>query len=163
MGYTLTIGNARVESGCDYGELWAKWSVDGATHPDAPTFPNDSMTGNSNQRSPSYSGWADFARDAGLERFFFDKEGGILRSHPGCVPLTQAHHTEVLAALQRCQALSKKPPGFAGDHVFNPETHQWEPSAEQDRYDHTLARLIWTEWWIRWALENCETPAFENT
>ena len=163
MGYTLSIGNAKVESGNEYGELWARWTVDNATHPNAPTFPNDDMTGNGNHRSPGYSGWRDFARATGLEPFFYDEGEGLLARHPGCVPLTEAHHSEVLAALQRWQSKADKPPGFAGMDTFNKETQQWEPSADAGRYDHTLARLMWLEWWMRWALDNCETPAFENT
>lgn len=163
MGYTLRIGNAKVESGDNYGQLWAHWTVEGTTHPDAPVFPNDGMTGNSNQRSPSYSTWTDFAYSTGLERLFYDKDAGLLANHPGCVPLTEAHHAEVLAALQRWRAKSDKPPGFAGPDKFNKDTQQWEPSPDEGRYDHTLARLMWAEWWIQWALDNCETPAFENT
>lgn len=163
MGYTLSIGNATVESGNDDGELWTRWTVAGATHPDAPVFPNDELTGNSNVRSPSYTGWHDFARDTGLDRMFYDKDEGMLKNHPGCVPLVEADHTDVLAALQRWKAKADKPPGFAGLDKFNEETQKWEPSADEGRYDHTLARLMWLEWWIRWALDNCATPAFENT
>jgi hypothetical protein len=162
MGYTLSIGNAKVESGNEYGELWARWSVEAATHPDAPTFPNDDMTGNGNHRSPSYSAWAEFARNTGLETLFFDKDAGLIAKHPGCVPLTEAHHTEVLAALNRWRATAEKPPGFSGIGALNEKTRQWE-TPDQGRYDHTLARLLWVEWWMRWALQNCETPAFENT
>jgi len=28
--------------------------------------------------------------------------------------------------------------------------------------DATLARLTWLEFWIRWALDNCEHPAIYN-
>jgi hypothetical protein len=63
MGYSITIGNAKPEFNKDDGELWARWTVDGLTLPDAPTFPHDEVTGNSNGRSPSYSGWADFCRE----------------------------------------------------------------------------------------------------
>lgn len=78
MGYTIRIGNAKPEFNKDDGELWARWSVDGKTLPDAPTFPHDEMTGNSNSRSPSYSGWADFCRAIGLHDMFLEKWEGLM-------------------------------------------------------------------------------------
>ena len=164
MGYTLTIGNAKVTSGIDYGEMWARWEVEGATHPDAPVFPHDAMTGNSNQRSPSYTAWRDLAGGTGLVKLFYggDGEDGLLANHPGCAPLTEAHHAEVLAALQRRQARATKPPGFGGEGTFSHETRQWVPHPDTGRYDANLARLLWLAWWMRWALDNCETPAFQN-
>lgn len=114
MGYTLSIGNAKVKSGKEFGELWARWTVEDTTHPEAPTFPNDTMTGNSNSRSPSYSAWYDFALCTGLERLFFDEDEGLMAQPPGCVLLTEAHHTEVLAALQRWQDSADKPPRLCG-------------------------------------------------
>lgn len=165
MGYTLSIGNAKVTSGSDYNELWARWDVEGTTHPDAPVFPNDAMTGNSNMRSPCYSTWHELAQEAGLQKLFYgnDEEDGLLQHHPGCAPLTEAHHTEVLAALARWQAKATKPPGFDNImHIYDIEKKEWISEGEV-LHDSMLARLIWTEWWMRWALDNCETPAFENS
>ena len=110
MGYSIRIGNAKPEWSKDDGELWARWSVDPKALDDAPTFPNDEMTGNGNCRSPSYSGWAYFCRDAGIYDLFLEKWEGLMSPHPS-----------------------------------------------------TLARLIWLEFWMRWALKNCETPAIENS
>ena len=31
------------------------------------------------------------------------------------------------------------------------------------RYDYHLARLIWLEYWMQWAVKNCDTPAIWNT
>lgn len=163
MGYNLTIGNAVPEFSKDYGELSARWVVPFVKLPDAPTFPNDDLTVNSNGRSPSYIGWSDFCDEVGLKRLFYDESDGLLRPHPGCKLLTVAHHTEVLAALQRRQTISARPPGFPGESTYNKETQTWEPPPDADKYDPQLARLLWLEWWMRWALANCETPAFENT
>jgi hypothetical protein len=58
---------------------------------------------------------------------------------------------EVSLALERRQKKSTLPPGFEGWGYEGPA-----------RYDYMLARLIWLDWWMRWALENCETPAIEN-
>lgn len=152
MGYSITIGNAKPEWSKSDGELWARWSVDRKALPDAPTFPHDEMTGSGNCRSPSYSGWAEFCRAAGLYDLFLEKWEGLMCEHPGCKMIEKEHLLQVQAALEKWKRVATKPPGFEG---WNGE--------DSDKYDHTLARLIWLEFWMRWALENCETPAIENT
>jgi hypothetical protein len=153
MGYTFTIGNASPKfSKDDFPYLSARWEVEGATHPDAPVFPNDEMTGNSNSRSPSYTVWSDFARETGLYQFFYDDRGHLNAVHPGCIGLTKEDADLISAALARYQVSALLPPGFEG----------WDYNGPA-RYDYHLARLIWLDWWVRWAVENCETPAMENT
>lgn len=162
MGYTFTIGNAVPRHSKDHGELYAGWEVEGATHPDAPTFPNDDMTGNSNSRSPSYTAWHDFCRQAGIFSVFYDDRGHLHAGHPGCVMIAPDELTEVQMALERYRTKATLPPGFSGWGVFNKETRAWD-NPDEGKYDACLARLIWLEWWMRWALENCETPAIQNT
>jgi hypothetical protein len=152
MGYNITIGNAVPEFRKEDGELYAAWVVNHAESDDAPTFPHDEVTGKSNSRSPSYSGWSDFCAEAGLEDMWYHDYSGFLRKHPGCFPLEKHHHTAVKAALERWQTKATKPPGFAG----------WSDE-DKGKYDPILARLIWLEWWMAWALESCETPAVWNT
>lgn len=152
MGYTIKIGNAVPEFGNEeYGELWARWAVESASFEHAPTFINDEMTGNSNSRSPSYSGWAEFARAVGLHDFFFEDYEGLMANHPGCEKITQKHLDTVQTALVKYTASTDKKPGFIG----------WD-GTDTGEYDGNFARLIWLEWWMRWALANCETPAIEN-
>lgn len=162
MGYTFTIGNATPEFSKDDGYLSARWVVDGATHPEAPTFPNDGMTGNSNSRSPSYSVWHDFCRAAGIYEVFYDDRGRLNAGHPGCVMVTAEDLTRVREAREIWQRSSSLPPGFAGFEQFDEKTQTWV-SPDEGKYDHTLARLLWLEWWMDWALKNCETPAIQNT
>lgn len=162
MGYTFTIGNATPEFTKDEYGLWARWVVAGATSPEAPTFPNDGMTGNSNERSPGYSAWAGFCREAGLYDFFYDERGRLHAGHPGCIQITEADHAVVKVALDRCRARATLPPGFSGWGKYNEQTGEYE-TPDEGKYDATLARLIWLEWWMRWALDNCETPAIQNT
>lgn len=152
MGYTITIGNAIPKFSKDYNELWARWCVESASLDNAPTFVNDEMTGNSNERSPSYSGWSDFCDAVGLGDLFFDDHNGLFANHPGCKILTQEHLDTVQAALIKYQASTDKKPGFYG----------WN-GVDTGEYDAHLARIIWLEWWMRWSLANCETPAIENT
>jgi hypothetical protein len=153
MGYSFTIGNAVPTHSKEYfPELYAGWEVEGATHPDAPVFPNDELTGSSNSRSPSYGAWTEFCRSAGIYGLFYDDYGHLLAGHPGCIGIDQDFADGVALALRRYRAQATLPPGFEGwDYKGTP------------RYDYNLARLIWLDFWVRWALENCETPAIQNT
>jgi hypothetical protein len=162
MGYTITIGNAKPEFSKDDGELYARWTVDGQALPNAPVFPHDEMTGNGNSRSPSYSVWAEFCRMTGIYELFLEKYEGLMDSHPGCKMLRPEHLLIVQAALTKWQHTATLPPGFEGYPEHDKETGEWV-TPDAGKYDATLARLMWLEFWMRWALENCETPAIENT
>lgn len=154
MGYTFTVGNAIPK--ChkdDFPYLAAGWEVEGARNDDAPVFPGDEMTGNSNSRSPSYTVWSDFARATGLYQFFYDERGHLHAGHPGCRGLTPEDAGIVSAALAKYQAQATLPPGFESDWLYKGPAN----------FDYHLARLIWLDWWVRWAVANCETPAIENT
>ena len=89
MGYTLKIGQRVVEKDGD-GEYDNVEKIELA---DAPA--DGSPTDRTNERWPSYSGWGDFTEETGLNAVFFDKEKGLLREHPGCVPITEWHRQEV--------------------------------------------------------------------
>src|SRR5574337_891891 len=112
MGYTLTIGNAtpwhRVEG------LESGWTVAGMTREEAPVFPHDEMTGNSNRRSPSYTAWAEFSREAGIHDVFFDQWRGLLIQHPGCSLLRREHMQRFDAAVEPLRSIDDRPPGFEG-------------------------------------------------
>lgn len=156
MGYSISIGNAVPYSHKDeeYDELYAKWEVEEVTHPDAPTFVNDEMTGNSNSRHPSYSGWVDFCREANVIGVFYPNgERDFRGGHPGCSLLKKSDLELIREARIKREKIATLPPGF--------EELSFE--SQERKYDSTLARLIWLEWWIDWALQNCETPAIENS
>lgn len=162
MGCDIKIGNATPEFGNEYGELWAKWSVASAASEEAPTFPGDEMTGNGNCRSPSYRAWSEFCRSAGIYEAFFDEHGNLIGGHPGCILITEDHLTAVRAASKRMKAAATKPPGFCGYSNFDHDSGKWI-TPDEGVYDHNLARIIWLEWWLEWAVKNCETPAIQNT
>lgn len=154
MGYTFTVGNAVPEFSKDYfPELSARWVVEGATHLDAPTAPGDEMTGNGNCRSPSYTVWSDFCRSTGLYDLFYDGRGHLHAGHPGCIGITAEFADAVSAALSAYRQKATLPPGFEADWSYDGPPN----------YDYHLARLIWLDWWVRWAIANCETPAIHNT
>jgi hypothetical protein len=153
MGYSITIGNAVPFFSKEDGDLYACWRVEGATSDQAPTFINDQMTGNSNGRHPSYTGWSDFCRETCLYDLFYKEWEGFFCRHPGCVMITEEHYTEVHNALEEYQKNATKPPGFG----------KWTDDVDEIAYDPQLARLMWLDFWMRWALDNCETPAIQNS
>jgi len=175
MGYTITIGEARVEAP-DASEAmdWPHISVraEGFSHDDAPTFRGDSMTGNGSSRSPSYTAWAEFCEAVGLYRLFFGVDrgeaherggnAGLMSRHPGAALLTKEHHAQIAAALVRYRTEHPEArPGWmehteGGDFFCGP----WDP--ETVGLDGNLARLMWLEWWTRWALANCKVPTLAN-
>lgn len=159
MGYNIYIGNATPFWEATEGEERMGWRVEPAKSDDAPTFPNDGMTANTNSRYPSYTGWDNFCHAAGIHPLFYDQYEGLLREHSGIQILTKKHHLIVKGALESFKIQHPTTvPGFKGE----PLSGEVEPFAG-DEFSHTLARLIWLEWWMRWALGNCEHPAVQNS
>jgi hypothetical protein len=82
----------------------------------------------------------------------FHRETPLIADHPGAVPLLPGDLEYVRAArIRREQTNGGRPPGF------------WEDDGTDNGNDHTLARLLWLEFWIDWALDNCEVPIIQNT
>lgn len=157
MGYNISIGNAVPNFSKDEEELHAWWGVKIERLHHAPIFPNDELTGNSNARHPSYIAWHDFCREAGIHELFYSEDDGLMRQHPGCFPLKDVHLEAVKLEIKKRKILSDKPPGFASSEKNDDGSY-----VDEDKYDAVLARLLWLEFWIDWALKNSETPAIEN-
>lgn len=154
MGYTFTIGNAVPKfDNSSFPYLSARWKVERTSHIDAPTFPGDGMTGNGNDRSPSYTVWLDFCRSVGLYDLFYDPRGHLHAGHPGCIGINADFAQAVRVARLKYEAKATLPPGFESDWAYDGPAN----------FDYHLARLIWLDWWVQWAVANCETPAIENT
>ena len=162
MGYNIRIGNAVLDSNWDADdcdEPWARWYVERATTPAAP---NSMDSGQSNGRDPSYTAWADFARATGLHDFFYDRDVGKMRQHPGCIKLSledietvdtalklyREAHPEAVADFCQCATCSYSPT-VTIPHNLNA--------------DGNLVRLEWLAFWVRWAVENCERPGIYNS
>lgn len=161
MGYCIAIGDAKPYHGKEDNDFFSGWDVGRLELVCAPEFPNDEMTGKTNIRRPSYTQWAAICREAGIYELFFDESEGLFRDHPGCKPLKQKHLDEIRFALDLRKRKSKKRAGFF-DAVFNEEKDEWE-YPEEHLYDGVLACLIWLEFWVNWALSNCENPAIANS
>jgi hypothetical protein len=173
MSYSIYIGEAILQEydPKDYdGEFAARYSVEGAEEEEAPEFENDTMTGKGNSRHPGYGAWDDFARSAGLHSFFFDKESGVMRKHPGCFALTKEHQKTVADALTAYQAkYPNTKPGFTSQFMPKPNSgiigsdSRSMGAPDEVVAEYHLARLIWLDWWIQWALKNCKRPAISNS
>jgi hypothetical protein len=158
MYYSIYIGEAQVDApGVDDDGLELSVRVFGMQHPEAPEFPGDNMTGKSNVRHPGYSQWATFCRETGLYELFLDKVSGLMFSHPGCVVIRKEHHERIVKALRDWQVKAVgKVPGW------DPTVGVFGAGNPDPKYDGNLARLMWLEWWFRWALKNCKIPALYN-
>lgn len=174
MGYDIYIGNTEmelIEQYEDEDEFVTPYSriIDGKVcyfkpvvrkevrQPDAPTFPNDDLTGKGNSRHPSYVGWTEFCKKAGLYDLFFNCKTGLMREHPGHVSLEVQHAQvieEALAKWRKDHPCAR--PGF--DVPYPWQEGYGVPSGN----DPILARLIWLDWWVQWALKNCEHAAIYN-
>jgi hypothetical protein len=152
MGYNLMVGNAvLVEPEDDDKEAY--WTVESACEDDAPSF-DEGSTDRCNVRFPSYRTWSAMCEDVGLTKLFYSEESGLFRGkYPGVNALEPAHLEEIQQALARRRASNgRKPPGF---FPTDPKTH----ALVNNGTDPDLARLIWLEYWVRWALKNCERPS----
>lgn len=161
MSYDIYIGNGEVEALGDEDAAEFYVNVKRIELAEAPTFPNDDMTGNGNSRHPGYSQWTEFCCAVGLYDLFFDKQEGLMRQHPGTFALAPSHLDRVRTALDRHRA--KWPgvtPGFRNP-LYPTKDTPIDDSPEAYAAGQ-LARLIWLEFWIAWALKTCEHPAIHN-
>jgi hypothetical protein len=153
MGYNFIIGNAVLEE-IDPDNPGRPPRVENAEHPDAPAF--GEPTDHTNERWPSYTAWRDFCKEVGLVDLFYNKNSGLIAQHPGACELTQVHLDEIARALEHRRASNgDKEPGFEDE---TPEGELIDTGK-----DAQLARLVWLEYWVRWALRNCEHPIFRNS
>lgn len=162
MSYDIYIGEASIESfGDEYNELSVH--VRGHSLLEAPTFRGDAMTGNGNSRHPSYSGWSEFLDKVGLHNLFFNKESGLMREHPGCFELKTKDLYVIHLALENYikNNPTAKPGWCLCDKCVEEGTFRAD-GLPHEELDGTLARLMWLDFWVTWAIKNCKTPAIAN-
>jgi len=167
MSFNIHIGEAVVdkhyaeEEADEYGtEL--KVAVHSLELEGAPVFRGDSMTGNSNSRYPGYLQWDEAVRAMTLHDLFFKKDTGIMSQHPGCFLLTKKHANKIRRALNfyKVNHPDAKPGWCDCDECAKPIKGDGLPHED---LDGVLARLIWLDFWVHWALENCKIPAIYNS
>ena len=148
MGYTITIGQLKVEKEPDDGLDCSciRFSAELAHHENAPAF--GEPTDRENQRWPSYGVWSDFMRATGLYDVFFYESGHLIGGHPGIRLVTRELVDVVSAALI---AYREAKPDARPDLNDGQLSSSW------------LCRLIWLDYWLRWSFESCETPVIVNS
>lgn len=162
MGVSFRIGNAKpvFEKDEEFAELRASWEVEEINGDlDKLAIPHRTFFGNTMHFS--YGGFGDFVRETNLHDVFYENgarqpyqhRGG----HPGCVILRPSDYIQVKAALDIRKLKPSGPCGFWGE--YNPSL---PGKYEGFHNDWVWARLKIFEWWFKWALEICETPAIEN-
>lgn len=163
MGYNLTIGEAVIDCSDEYIHIDAEY----ASHPDAPA--HCPYTKNGNSRSPSYTAWSDFCKAAEIYELFygegwsreerryipkqdFYRETILIADHPGAAVIIPQDLDYIRAARERRAANNGgREPGF------------WDNEGVDNGKDHVLARLLWLEFWVDWALKNCKNPVIHNS
>lgn len=148
MGYTITIGQLSIEKNPDDGIDCSciSFGAEGARHDDAPAFGEPADYTNS--RWPSYGVWSDFMRATGLYDVFFYDRGHLIGGHPGVRLITPVLALKVSHALVVYR-------------MANPSAES--VMREGDDASAWLCRLIWLDYWIGWAIKNCETPVIANS
>lgn len=148
MGYTLTIGEAKIVSYEEDGlEASCHISVDSVRHDDAPAF--NEPTDYTNQRWPSYSSWHDFCEYAGIFDVFYYETGHFRGGHPGAFPINKEFKEAIDTAYNRLKMQAK---------TLDPDADIFET-----KLGGAWARIQWVKYWTDWALENCTTPVLANS
>ena len=159
MGYSLIIGNANVVMFPEEGTI--SFNINLESNEDSPSVCG--YTGKSNHRMPSYSGWSDFCKNADIEELFFGKRGWRpeMRSYDYCspdfhreYPLLYKHPGTFLLTKGDVEYLTLKRAAYERKHGV---------SFEDRKKDIDYDRLLWLEFWVKWAVENCQFPAIQNS
>ena len=148
MGYTITIGQLSIEKNIDDGLDCSciSFGAEGVHDEKSPAF--GEPTDHENQRWPSYSAWSNFMRGVGLYDVFFYDSGHLIGGHPGVRLVTQ----DLVLAVQKA---------LADYRQTNPDIKA--EFTDGDVRTGFLCRLIWLDYWVNWAINNCETPVIANT
>lgn len=182
MGYSINIGECETYADQETGEF--SIGVESKFLNEAPNYEGDPSEG-TNNRMPSYLGWASFCEQVGIHDLMFaknylcfdkqnktaidmdslpeDKERFIciqplMDRHPKISGITKYHVAALEKAYQdRLNWATQK--GKKAGAVFI-GIHENEPHPD---YDYNLVRLEWLCFWTKWALKNCEIPIFENS
>ena len=152
MGFVIHIGNLYKkiipENWEEDEEPEEEFYIDELILPDAP----DATLDHTNVLCPSASGWSDFCRATDLHDLFYEehtKAGYRWISHKED-PILLSKYVAGLVRARLDLYKEKYPeatPGWSG------------ATSEICLINYHLARLIWLDWWIQYALEHCKNPA----
>ena len=146
MGYGIYIGEAIIETGLEYGDNDLYITVEEVEVEDAPYWDDRvDVSGKTNSIHPSYTAFSHFLEESNLKDLFMNEEYGLMRNHPG-EAVIQNKDYELIREV-RINRQNKYPNNEAG----------WGEGK-----DSILARLMWFEFWFKWALDNCSVPTIRN-
>jgi len=153
MGYTLAIGEAKIESYEEDGlEASCYIKVNAARKASAPAF--GEPTDYTNERWPSYTSWYNFCEYAKIlpTMYYMNIDGsfGNFRGgHPGAFPINKEFKEAIDTAYNRLKMQAK---------TLDPDADIFETDL-----GGAWARIQWVKYWTDWALENCTTPVLVNS
>lgn len=148
MGYTITIGQLKVQKNPDDGLGCSCIGFDAECErlDNAPAF--GEPTDYTNSRWPSYSGWSDSLKECGLYDLFFF-EGCLIGGHPGVRLITRHLVDEVNA---RLAILESKNQNIVASY-----------KDKSNKLNSFYCRAVWLRFWLNWAIDNCDTPVIANS
>jgi hypothetical protein len=114
--------------------------------PHAPRFDGDPHP-RQNVHQSTGSDWDAFCLATDLHGLFLAPGSGLMAEQPGTVRLAREHARAVHAALEQFIYAHR-----GADASF----------ASGRAEDGHLARLLWLDWWMHWAIRRCEAPAIHN-
>jgi hypothetical protein len=149
MPITITIGEKV------WNEETDTWDVERSTSPNAPVFPNDAILEPlSNWRYVHYAAWQSLAEECGIQEWLNSiiaaQNSDVVRS------LSEEDYRIVSEAYLLRTVFNEGKPGWDYEQdMLEDDTVGNLPI----RFDEYLARLAWLRFWIRWVLDNCESPS----
>ena len=163
MGISIRIGEAVLKERDWYEDdnddiYFCYYDVDDMCLDEAPDLLNDDFVRNSNCRLPACTAWVEFTKETGLYEFFFNKETGLFSPLYGCAAFDKKDVEVVQQALKARQQ-------YADEHGLVPGFEPGDPEERKNfkiKIDPTLLRLIWLEFWMNWAINNCKNPAITS-
>lgn len=152
MGYSIRIGEAFTVVNSD-GIL--EHDVVPETHLAAPAF--GEVTDRENKLLPAYGSWLKIVAFCGLEELFWNAVTGLMREEGNPVLLVADHLNIVEEAIEKLRAQYPDAiPRLGREYPESPD----EAFLLDDGLieDESLARILWLQYWIRWAIDNCQEP-----
>lgn len=120
-------------------------TVRAEVHPEAPTFPGDIRQLNSLQRP--HTDWKSFAQTMALEDTLFGAPRGWASQWGWVAPLRREQAMKVRGA----RLVAEK-------ELYRDVVPAFGPPGDFSNYSVHFATIIWLDWWVSWAFQNCQRP-----
>jgi hypothetical protein len=154
MGYTIIIGELKVEKHKDDGtdSDCLSFTAEVVRLEKAPAF--GEPTDHTNTRWPSYTAWSNAMRGLGLYDLFYNENGHLIGGQSGVRLVTEDLFDEFKTRLRLFEISNPNVTATYG----NTENCLLYPDKNNPEVNAWYVRGVWLEFWMEWALKNCETP-----